>query len=164
MRALIIAALDSGCRQGELLGLKWSDVDFQNSCFTATSYKGRTVKHRLVPMSERMREAFLDLRGKPASSAFRKLKNGKYPDSTLVFGIVSNVKRSFDEARKNAGISHIHFHDLRHTAGTRLTKGGMSIALVSEILGHDDPKTTYRYINQETETVQEAARILNNQK
>ena len=83
-------------------------------------------------------------------------------DQTLVFGIVSNIKRSFDAARSDAGLSHVHFHDLRHTTGTRLSKGGMSTALVGEILGHSDPKATLRYINRDTETLNRAADILNN--
>jgi integrase len=80
----------------------------------------------------------------------------------LVFGIVSNIKKSFNAARLDAGLPHVHFHDLRHTTGTRLTKAGMSTALVGEILGHSDPKTTYRYINRDTETLSRAAEILNN--
>ncbi len=161
LKALIIAALDSGCRQGELLRLRWSDVDFKDSSFKVSSYKGKTVKTRVVPITTRLREALLDLRAKPSSSAFRKLKNGELPDQTLVFGIVTNIKRSFNGARAKAGLPELHFHDLRHTTGTRLSAGGMSTALVGEILGHSDPKTTYRYINRTTDTVSDAAAILN---
>lgn len=161
LRALIIAALDSGCRQGELLRLKWSDVDFKESSFKATSYKGKTVRTRVVPITTRLREALLDLRAKPSPSAFRRLKNGEQPDQTLVFGIVTNIKTSFDGARVDAGLPELHFHDLRHTTGTRLSAGGMSTALVGEILGHSDPKTTYRYINRTSDTVSDAAEILN---
>lgn len=127
-----IAALDSGCRQGELLRLRWADVDFQTNSFNATSYKGRTVKTRTVPTTTRLREALLDLRRKPSPSAFRRLKSGERPDDKLVFGIVSNIKRSFDGARIDAGLPELHFHDLRHTTGTRLSAGGMSTALVGE--------------------------------
>jgi integrase len=162
LRALIIAALDSGCRRGELFRLRWSDVDFQANTFTVTSYKGKTVRTRAVPITVRLREALLALREKPSPSAFRLLKNGERPDQTLVFGIVSNIKKSFHAARLDAGLPHVHFHDLRHTTGTRLSKGGMSTALVGEILGHSDPKTTYRYINRDTETLSRAADILNN--
>jgi len=161
LRALIIAALDSGCRQGELLRLKWSDVDFRNGSFKVVSYKGQTIKSRLVPITTRLREALLDLRAKPSPSAFRKLKNGKLADQTLVFGIVSNIKRSFDSARVEAGLPDLHFHDLRHTTGTRLSAGGMSLGQIGEVLGHSDPKTTYRYVNQTNETVSDAAAILN---
>jgi integrase len=161
LKALIIAALDSGCRRGELLRLTWADVDFKASRFAVTSYKGKTVKTRVVPMTTRLREALLDLRSKPSTSAFRRLRDGELPDQTLVFGIVTNIKRSFEGARADAGLPLLHFHDLRHTTGTRLSAGGMSTALVGEILGHSDPKTTYRYINRTSDTVRDAAAILN---
>lgn len=80
-----------------------------------------------------------------------------------MFGIVSNTKKSFDAVRREAGLPHVHFHDLRHTTGTRLSKAGMSTALVGEILGHSDPKTTLRYINHDTDTLNRAAEILNRQ-
>jgi integrase len=88
LKALIIAALDSGCRQGELLRLKWSDIDFQGNSFQVISYKGKTVKSRVVPMTKRLREVLLDLRAKPSTAAFRKLKTGEIPDQPLVFGVV----------------------------------------------------------------------------
>jgi integrase len=53
------------------------------------------------------------------------------------------------------------FHDLRDTAGTFLAHGGMNIALVAEILGHSDPKTTRRYVNATVDTVEAARDILN---
>ncbi len=146
---------------GELLRLRWSDVAFKDSTFKVTSYKGKTVKTRVVPITDRLRDALLDLRAEPSPSAFRRLKNGELPDQTLVFGIVSNIKRSFDGARLDVGLPDLHFHDLRHTTGTTLSTAGMSPALVGEILGHSDPKTTYRYINRTSDTVSDAAEIMN---
>ena len=158
---MIIAAIDTGCRQGELRRLCWSDVDFQANTLRVTSYKGKTMNRRLVPITDRLRAALLDLRTKPSVAAFRKLRTGETADTTLVFGVVNNVKKSFDAARIEAGVPQIRFHDLRHTAGTFLAHGGMNIALVAEILGHSDPKTTRRYINATVDTVQAARDILN---
>jgi len=161
LKAMIIAAIDTGCRQGELRRLRWSDVDLQLKTFRVTSYKGKTMSRRVVPVTDRLRVALLDLRAKPSVSTFRKLRTGEIADNTLVFGVVNNVKKSFDAARIEAALPHIRFHDLRHTAGTFLAQGGMNIALVGEILGHSDPKTTRRYINATADTVQTARDILN---
>jgi len=161
LNAMIIAAIDTGCRQGELRRLRWSDVDFQANTLSVTSYKGKTVSRRIVPITDRLRAGLLDLRAKPSVAAFRKLRTGKTADNTLVFGVVDNVKKSFDAARAEASLPHIRFHDLRHTAGTLLAQGGMNIALVGEILGHSDPKTTRRYINATADTVKAARDILN---
>jgi integrase len=108
-----------------------------------TSYKGKAKNVRTVPWSTTLREALLDLQAKPSPSAFRKLRNGERPDSTLVFGIVSNIKRSFDGPEREAGLNDLTFHDTRHCAGSALSKGGMSLALVGKILGHSDrrPRT-----------------------
>lgn len=161
LKAMIIAAIDTGCRQGELRRLRWSDVDLQANTLRVTSYKGKTVNRRLVPITDRLRAALLDLRTKPSVAAFRRLRTGETADNTLVFGVVDSVKKSFDAARTEAGLPHIRFHDLRHTAGTFLAHGGMNIALVAELLGHSDPKTTRRYINATVDTVEAARDILN---
>jgi hypothetical protein len=52
----------------------WSDVDFQANTFRVTSYKGKTVNRRVVPITDRLRAALLDLRTKPSVVAFRKLE------------------------------------------------------------------------------------------
>lgn len=161
LRAMIIAAIDTGCRQGELRRLRWSDVDLQGNTLRVTSYKGKTMNRRVAPITDRLRAALLDLRAKPSVAAFRRLRTGETTDNTLVFGIANNVKKSFNAARVEAGLPHIRFHDLRHTAGTFLAHGGMNIALVAEILGHSDPKTTRRYVNATVDTVEAARDILN---
>jgi integrase len=69
LKALIIAAVDTGCRQGELLRLAWKNVDFQANTLEVTSYKGKTVCKRVVPISDRLRAALLDLRTKPSAAS-----------------------------------------------------------------------------------------------
>ncbi|HSE19543.1 MAG TPA: tyrosine-type recombinase/integrase [Pyrinomonadaceae bacterium] len=77
LRAMIIAAIDTGCRQGELRRLRWSDVDLQANTLRVTSYKGKTVNRRYVPITDRLRLALLDLRTKPSVAVFRKLRTGE---------------------------------------------------------------------------------------
>jgi integrase len=83
----------------------------------------------------------------------------KDPD-TLVFGISDNVKKSFNSARKAAGLPDVRFHDLRHTHATRLVAAHMPLSEVGRILGHTQVNTTYRYVNANIETAQRAAAIL----
>ncbi|NIP31674.1 MAG: tyrosine-type recombinase/integrase [Candidatus Dadabacteria bacterium] len=56
-----------------------------------------------------------------------------------------SLKQSFTKAYRRANIKGFRFHDLRHTAATRMTESGASIVAVSKILGHADLKTTMRY-------------------
>jgi integrase len=80
---------------------------------------------------------------------------------SLVFGIVDNVKRSFGAARSNAGLKDVRFHDLRHTAATRLVGPYIPLSEVGRVLGHTQANTTYRYVNANVETAKRAAVALN---
>ncbi|MBA2502279.1 MAG: site-specific integrase, partial [Pyrinomonadaceae bacterium] len=57
----------------------------------------------------------------------------------------TDIKRAFGTACRLAGIRNLHWHDLRHTFGTRLAEAGHSEATIAELMGHTDPKTTRRY-------------------
>ena len=79
----------------------------------------------------------------------------------LVFGIVDNVKRSFGAARRDAELQDVRFHDLRHTAATRLVGAHIPLPEVGRVLGHTQVNTTYRYVNANVETAKRAAAALN---
>jgi integrase len=79
----------------------------------------------------------------------------------LVFGVVDNVQTSFERARADAGINGLRFHDLRHTAATRLAAAHIPLSEVGRVLGHSQPSTTYRYINSNIDTARRAAAALN---
>ena len=78
----------------------------------------------------------------------------------LVFGIVDNVKRSFTAARNQAGLNDLRFHDLRHTAATRLVGAHIPLSEVGRVLGHTQANTTFRYVNANVETAKRAAAAL----
>jgi integrase len=78
----------------------------------------------------------------------------------LVFGILDNVKRSFTAARNQAGLNDLRFHDLRHTAATRLVGAHIPLSEVGRVLGHSQANTTYRYVNANVETAKRAAAAL----
>lgn len=162
LNALVIAGLDTGARKGELLRLTWPQVDFEENIIRALiSYKGRNgaLLKRDAVMTTRLRETLLSLRQKRPVKAFRRLRNGDKPSELLVFGITSNVRRSWDGARKRSGLEHVRFHDLRHSAGTRLSES-LPVIHVGKVLGHRNPKTTTRYINPDHEVFVKAASIL----
>lgn len=163
LKVLVIAALDTGARQGELLKLRWSDIDFEDGVIkNVTSYKGKTVQRREVPLTARLRTALLDLQEKRGAAAYRRSRiTGHKPDSSLVFSISSNVQNSWRAARKDANLEHVRFHDLRHTAATRLAQT-MQLALVGQVLGHSNPMTTHRYVNRTRDVIKQAGSALEN--
>jgi integrase len=162
LKAFIIAALDTGARRGELLRLRRPDVDFTADVINnITSYKGKTVDRRPVPLTARLKETLLDLFVTPSIAAYKTGRKSKLkPDKALVFGVTKTLQRSWEAARAEANLKHVRLHDLRHTAATRLKKE-LPITDVGLILGHSDPRTTQRYVNRTPDVVQHAAEVLN---
>jgi integrase len=146
LRAMIVCAIDTGMRRGEILKLRWRDVDFISNVITILALNTKTLTSRFVHMTPRLHTE-LEAIG-PAD-----------PDAR-VFGVTHTVKRSFTTARKKAGLLDVRFHDLRHTAATRLVRGGMSIAEVAGLLGHTQLTTTKRYLNADQQSRERAAHIL----
>jgi integrase len=149
LRAIIIAALDTGCRRGELLKLRWQDVDFETGLIQIIAFNSKTAKPRIVEMTARLR---VELERLKAES---RADDPKF----RVFGGLESVKKSFVGARRDAGLPDLRFHDLRHTAATRLVQH-IPLPEVGRILGHQQPGTTYRYVNANKDTARRAAAAL----
>lgn len=152
LRPIIICGLATGMRLGEILKLEWSAIDFDRHEIRIISTNTKRLTAREAPMPSQLRDALLPL-------------YDKRPDDGSVFGVSSNVKRSFRKVCEIAGIKHggiegLTFHCLRHTAGTRMVKQGMSLAEVARILGHADIKTTYRYISADSDVMNKARAAL----
>jgi integrase len=154
LKPLLIFLIDSGCRKGEALKLRWRSVCFASKIITLEATTTKTLKARQVMMTERV---FQELATLWESSS-------KEPDAR-VFGISNNVRKSFASACEIAGIEHggingLNLHSLRHTAGVRLVQGGMSAQLAGKLLGHSQVSTTYRfYLSADGETMAQAASI-----
>jgi integrase len=148
LRAVLITLLDTGLRMGELLKLTWADVDMKRSRIVVRAMNAKTLRAREVPMTSRVRFEFE-----------RMAAVGAEP-SARVFRVQDNVRTSFESACKEAQIQDLRFHDLRHTAGTRMVEGGLSIAEVARILGHSQLSTAYRYVNANDETLVRATHAL----
>lgn len=149
LRPIIICALDTGMRRGEILQLRWRDVDFKNGVITVQAFNTKTMRERQLSMTTRL---VIEL---------EKLyeQSPKHAEG-LVFGIRDNVKRSFGSVRDAAGLKGVRFHDLRHTAATRLVGAHIPLSEVGRVLGHTQPATTYRYTNANIETARRAAAAL----
>lgn len=149
LRPILICAIDSGMRRGEILSLKWRDVDFEHGLISIQAFNTKTMKERQVSMTARLaRELEMLWEQSPKDERQR------------VFGIVNNVKRSFTTARNAAGLSDVRFHDLRHTHATRLVGAHIPLSEVGRVLGHTQPSTTYRYVNANVETARRASAAL----
>ena len=148
---LFYTALYTGMRLGELLGLRWCDVDLDMASLSVVQalYKRSGVCQMIEPKSFGSRRrialspslALLLRRYKTEQQAERILLGGSLGDSVfrhiggkpLDPGVVSHT---FARVLEKAGLPHIRFHDLRHSHATLLLKGGVHAKIVSERLGH----------------------------
>lgn len=149
LRPIIIMALDTGMRRGEMFKLKWGDVDFENRIIMIHAFNTKTMRERQVALSSRLTS---ELRGMWEQS-------NQNPDE-LVFGISTSVKTAFNKVKRIAGIPDLRFHDLRHTHATRLVAKQLPLSEVGRVLGHTQANTTFRYINPNIETARRVAQIM----
>jgi integrase len=123
LRTLVTVAIYSGPRRGELLKLRWSNVDFDLNAINFTETK--TNRDRSVLMEPIVQEPLLDLRDQ-AGDAEYVFTN---PDTGTRY---TDIKKSFSAACREAGITNFTFHDLRHTFGTRLADAGVDVVKIKE--------------------------------
>ncbi len=146
LRSLLICALDTAMRRGEILKMRWQDIDFAKREIYIPQTNTKTEVARVVGITVRLRKELEILWG--ASS--------KDP-TTTVFGIVNTVKNAFKSACEEASIEDFRFHDCRHTATTRMIASGTPHTEVMKVTGHSQLKTFLRYLNITPETTNKVA-------
>lgn len=136
LKPIIIFAVNTGCRKGEILSLKWSHVDLEHGFITLHMTKNKEM--RKIPINEPLRELLNQLpRKECVPYVFFNFKNDK---------CFLDLKRSYRTAVKNAGLgSDVVFHTLRHTFASHLVMAGVDIPTVSKLLGHKSLAMTMRY-------------------
>ncbi|MFC1667090.1 site-specific integrase [Candidatus Omnitrophota bacterium] len=120
--------------KGEILGLKWQDIDFSRRIIYLLDTKNG--EKRELPMNDTVKTALL--------------RTLRHPDSPYVFGDKNgrpfrDIRKSFFTAIRKSGIINFRFHDLRHTFSSHLVMSGVDLNTVRELLGHKSLKMTLRY-------------------
>jgi len=165
---LYLLAAMTGLRQGELLGLRWRDIDWlAHKVRVRQSY----VRGEFKPPKSKRGSRAVPLARRVAAELERHFQSTPFQsDEDLVFAHPhtggpldrSKVRKRFQRACARAGLRTVRFHDLRHTFGTRVAASGdVSLRTLQEWLGHRDPKTTLIYADyqpgeRESEIVERA--------
>lgn len=161
-KPILICAVHTGMRKGEILGMKWNDVDLRRRVITLT--EGKTVKDKVqyVPIDDTMYELLMRLRRTAGSDYVFEEKPGS--------GRLVCIKRPFARALKNSGIAEarsksgkppLRFHDLRHTCASQMTMADVPLTAVKDMLRHSDLRTTQRYAHLSPQFMQDAVKKLN---
>jgi integrase len=133
---IILFAIETGMRRGEIVAAKWVDIDFDQSTLLIPITKNDHP--RTIPLSPK---AIAILRDLPQTDV-------------LVFPISGNaVRLAWERLKKRIGITDLRFHDLRHEAISRFFEMGLSVPEVALISGHRDPRMLFRYTHLRAEDV-----------
>ena len=134
IRAMVSVALHSGMRLGEILNLRWYDLDFSSGFILVRDSKNGESRH--VPMDATL---FALFRAYPhrlgTDLVFSSSRGGRIVD----------VRTGFQNACKRAELTDLHFHDLRHTFASQFVMAGGDLYILKEILGHKSPAMAARY-------------------
>lgn len=135
MPQVIILAIDTAMRRGEIAAMQWSWVDWTAGVLKIPANFTKSGKRRMVPLSPR------------ALHALREQQKGAGQDpSARVFKVSINfISIAFARIVQTLGIRNLRFHDLRHEATSRLFEAGLQMVEVASITGHQDYRTLARY-------------------
>ncbi len=160
LEVLLTLAVVTGIRRGELLALRWSQVHFEQHYLLVTRTVDYIARYGYVENEPKtaagkrrihLPEFLIDmLKQHRKQQVEQKLKFGeKWEDHDLVFtGLQGGyfnpryMDKLFKKLLREAGVPHIHFHDLRHSAATILISMGVNPKVIQEILGHSDISIT----------------------
>jgi integrase len=154
LKDVIRFALNTGMRQGEIMRLKWPDVDIFRK--TAILLKTKNNERRTVPLNQTVID-ILKGKAKVVSVTGYVFTHNNQPLTKRV------IQKQFSTSMKRARITSFRFHDLRHTFATRLAQSGkVDIYTISKLLGHKDIRMTQRYAHHCPESVRYGVDILDN--
>jgi len=150
LKEMVIVAYMTGMRRGEILNLKFEDIDFSHNIIQVKNSK--SGKRRFIPMNRTLANLLMEI----------KQKNGNSP---YVFASRKGDPRkdfrcSFTEALRKANIKNFRFHDLRHTCASHLVTSGIDLLTVKELLGHSSLEMTMRYAHLSPDFKRKAVDIL----
>jgi len=131
---IVLLAITTGARKGELTKLKWNDIDFdRRTAYVSTTKNGQP---KVLPLTD---------------SVIKELQLFDRKDSSLIFasrikeGVAYCFNKPWKKALKDAEIEDFRFHDLRHSCASYLAMNGASLLEIADVLGHKQISVTQRY-------------------
>jgi integrase len=161
IREMILTALRTGMRQGELKGLQWSSINWETGVIAVQYSWCDRAKALGSPKSNRVRHI-------PMTADLHEMLLRRRKDTGFIF--LDRHGRPFDhyrlgsaleDVRKKAGLRHIGWHTLRHTFASHLAMKGAPVTAIQSLMGHSSITTTMRYMHLAPSTLRAAVEMLN---
>jgi integrase len=143
----------TGARKGEMMQATWDQFDLKAGVWTKPSHVTKQKKKEHLPLSEK------------ALAILQTLKSSQQEGSPYLFPgrvagePIKEIKTFWKTVLKEANLTHVRIHDLRHTHASHLVSSGLSLSIVGKLLGHTQTSTTQRYAHLADEPLRQAAEI-----
>lgn len=165
IRAAVPMALLTGMRRGEILSCRWSQIDFDRRIVTVGNSKSEAGRGRQIPMNDDLQAVLAEHR-----QWFEMRFGPAQPDQFLFpFGTphpsdpsrpITTIKKGWSSLRERAGVE-CRFHDLRHTAATKMAEAGVAESSMLAIMGHMSRAMLERYSHIRMQAKRDAVQALN---
>ncbi|MFC2170269.1 tyrosine-type recombinase/integrase [Acidobacteriota bacterium] len=151
LKPILIVALNTGMRKGEILNLKWRQIDLSKKFIKVE--KTKSERTRYISINSEVSNLLDKLRKERGKEEFVFTN----PETGKPF---ADLKNAFRGACRRANIRKFRFHDLRHTFASRLVERGVNLITVKELLGHSTVKMTERYTHPNQSLKKNAVELL----
>ncbi len=135
LKGIVQLAYSTGMRCGEILGLRWNQVDFKGRVIVLEAADTKTREKREVPLSETLLQSFKQIPRTLGCDHVFTFKGKR----------IGCIRKAFERACRKAGIGNFRFHDLRHCAVTNYRKAGVPDTVIMSISGHKTHAVFRRY-------------------
>ena len=151
LKPIVITALNTGMRRGEILKLTWDKVDLKNRLILLDN-KTKNGERREIPVNDTLYNTL--------SGLIRHIKTDYIFYNPQTLKSYYDAKKSWQAALRKSHILDFHFHDLRHTFASQLVMKGVDLATVKELMGHKDIRMTLRYSHLSKSHIKSAVSVL----
>lgn len=148
---MVLLALNTGMRRGELFGLEWGSVNLPGKLLTVTAGSAKSGRTRHIPLNTEALDVMTRWKKQATATRVFPAQGG---------GHLDNINSSWDALREAAKLPGFRFHDLRHTFASRLVMKGVDLNTVRELLGHSDIRMTLRYAHLAPDKLADAVALL----
>lgn len=152
LEPLVILAMNTGMRRGELFSLRWQNVNLERDFLTIEAANAKSGKARHIPLNQKAKSALTNWKSDCKSSLWVFEGNTEQP--------LKDIKKAWSTTLAEARIENFRFHDLRHHFASKLTMAGVDLNTVRELLGHSSLEMTLRYAHLAPEHKAKAVGLL----